>query len=96
MKSKAKKHSEIESIDEETLRWLLEFSTWKRRKAERPEEVDIRFLLEYMEKRVYDYYFIHRNYTHLVPMLEGYARKFGQAEGLTHLVKDLEHRLGGK
>jgi hypothetical protein len=88
-------HSEMASIDEETLRWLLEFSTWKRRKAERPEDIHIRFLLEYMAQRVYDYYFIHRNYTHLVSLLEAYTRQFGEADGLTRLIKDLEAHLAG-
>ena len=84
--------SEMENIDEETLKWLLEFSTWKRRKAENPSDVNIRFLLEYMAKRLYDYYFLHRNYVHLVPMLEAYSDEFGNVEGLSRLIKDLQAR----
>ena len=89
----ARIQSEMASIDEEALRWLLEFSTWKRRKAEKPEDVHIRFLLEYMAQRVYDYYFIQRNYTHLVSLLEAYAQTFGEVEGLTRMIEDLAARL---
>lgn len=93
MSIEAKLQSDMSSIDAETLRWLLEFSSWKRRKAPDPNEVNIRFLLEYMAQRVYDYYFIQRNYSHLVPLLKGYDARYGNVEGLTRLIEDLRERL---
>lgn len=84
---------ELDSIDEETLKWLYEFPSWKRRKAERPEEVTIRFLLDYMAARLYDYYFIQRNYSYLVPLLEAYSKEYGDVEGLTRLIEDVRARL---
>jgi hypothetical protein len=85
---------ELDSIDEETLRWLHEFPSWKRRKAERPEDVTIRFLLDYMAARLYDYYFIQRNYSALVPLLEAYARDYGQVQGVVRLIEDVRIKLG--
>lgn len=93
MSIEAKLLSDMNSIDAETLRWLLDFSSWKRRKAPDPNEVNIRFLLEYMAQRVYDYYFIQRNYSHLVPLLKGYDSCYGNVEGLTRLIEDLRGRL---
>lgn len=87
---------ELDTIDAETLKWLLEFATWKRRKAEKPQDVTIGFLLVYMAKHLYDYYFIQRNYSSLVPLLEAYAQRFGQAEGLTRLIEDVREKLGRK
>lgn len=78
----------MRAIDEETRRWLRDFPSWKRRKAERPEEVTIHFLLGYMAERCYDYYFIQRNYSQLVPLLESYAAQYGEVDGLTRLVAD--------
>lgn len=95
MSIETKLQSEMDSIDAETLRWLLEFSAWKRRKSPDPQEVHIRFLLEYMAQRVYDYYFIQRNYSHLVPLLKGYDAHYGNIEGLTRLICDLQERLAG-
>jgi len=83
----------MRAIDEETRRWLRDFPAWKRRKADRPEDVTIRFLLGYMAERCYDYYFIQRNYTQLVPLLESYAAQFGEVEGLTRLIKDADSSL---
>ena len=87
------KRSELDAIDEETRRWLHDFTSWKRRKAADPREVTIAFLLEYMEQRVYDYYFIQRNYSHLVPLLKSYERAFGGVEGLTRLMEDAGRTL---
>lgn len=86
--------SAMENIDEETLKWLFEFTTWKRRKSANPEDVHIRFLLEYMAKHLYFYYFIHRNYTYLVPLLEAYEAAYGNVEGLTRLIAVVKQRLG--
>jgi len=91
----AKIQTNLDSIDAETLRWLLEFSSWKRRKAPNPNAVHIRFLLDYMAQRVYDYYFIQRNYSHLVPLLKAYDARYGNTEGLTRLIADLQERLAG-
>lgn len=88
------KRSELDAIDEETRRWLHDFTSWKRRKAADPSEVTIAFLLDYMEQRVYDYYFIQRNYTHLVPLLKAYEKDFGGAEGLVRLMQDAGSTLG--
>jgi len=90
------RQSEMANIDGETLAWLLEFTTWKRRKAARPGDVHIGFLLEYMAKRLYDYYFIQRNYSHLVPLLKAYADEFGEVDGLTRLIEDLLARSQGE
>jgi hypothetical protein len=78
----------MRAIDEETRRWLRDFPAWKRRKAAKPEDVTIRFLLGYMSERCYDYYFIQRNYSQLVPLLESYAAQYGETEGLTRLIAD--------
>lgn len=87
--------SEMAAMDQETLRWLLEFSSWKRRKAARPEDVHLRFLLDYIALHETDYYFIHRNYTSLVPLLKAYSGEYGDVEGLTRLIGDLQERLKG-
>jgi hypothetical protein len=89
MDKKQLRLSELANIDEETQRWLLDFTTWKRRRSGRPGDVHIAFLLQYMAKHLYDYYFIQRNYSHLVPMLRAYADEFGNVEGLTRLIEDL-------
>lgn len=86
--------SAMENIDEETLKWLFEFTTWKRRKAADPSDVHIRFVLEYMAKYLYFYYFIHRNYNYLVPLLEAYDAAYGNVEGLTRLIEVVGKRLG--
>jgi len=85
---------ELDSIDEETLKWLYDFTSWKRRKAEHPQDVNIPFLLDYMAARLYDYYFIQRNYSCLVPLLKAYSNDFGDVDGLTHMIADLRTRLG--
>lgn len=95
MSIEATLQSEMDSIDAETLRWLLEFSSWKRRKSPVPQDVHVGFVLEYMAQRVYDYYFIQRNYSHLVPLLKGYEARYGNFEGLTRLIEDLKERLAG-
>lgn len=87
--------SHLDAIDRETLSWMLEFCTWKRRKAGNPDDITIAFLLEYMRERLYDYYFIQRNYTRLTPLLESYQKEFGPVQGVTRLVAELKDKLIG-
>lgn len=87
------KRKDLAGIDAETLRWIVDFSTWKRRKARTPDAISIAFLLAYVDERVHDYYFLHRNYTHLMPLLRAYEAYFGPATSLDRLLEDVKTHL---
>ncbi|WP_243311024.1 hypothetical protein [Fundidesulfovibrio agrisoli] len=87
------KRTELPNIDAETLRWLVDFVTWKRRKSPSPGLVCINFLLDYIDLRVHDYYFLHRNYTHLMPLLRAYGDDLGPVSGLDRLIEDVKNHL---
>lgn len=84
------KRTLIPRIDAETLRWMVEFVAWKRRKSPSAGLVCINFLLDYIDLRVHDYYFMHRNYTSLMPLLRAYGDAFGPVSGLDRLIEDIK------
>jgi len=95
MADEATKRFLIDSLDDETRRWLRDYCTWKRRKVASPEELSIPFLKAYMDTRLYDYYFIQRNYTTLIPLLEAYQQSHGDVDGVTALVEAVAKALPG-
>ena len=89
MADNATKQFLIDNLDDETRRWLFDFCTWKRRKIASIDELSISFLKNYMDVRLYDYYYIQSNYTTLVPLLKSYQESHGEVEGITALIEDL-------
>ncbi len=84
---------DLRAIDRETLRWLVDFTSWKRRKAARPEDVGLPFLRRYIDEHLYDYYFLHRNYTHLMPLLDHYERRYSAPQDVERLLADARAHL---
>ncbi|WP_173080387.1 hypothetical protein [Fundidesulfovibrio magnetotacticus] len=96
MADDATKRFLIDNIDDETRRWLHDYCTWKRRKVASPGELSISFLKSYMDARLYDYYFIQRNYSTLVPLLDAYKQSHGEVDGVTALIGDLAPTIHGR
>ena len=96
MADDATKRFLIDNLDDETRRWLHDYCAWKRRKVSSLDELNIPFLKAYMDTRLYDYYFIQRNYTTLVPLLEAYQESHGDVDGVTALLGDLAAALSGR
>ena len=89
MADEATKQFLIDNLDDETRRWLHDFCAWKRKKVSSADELSIKFLKEYMDMRLYDYYFIQSNYMTLIPLLEAYNQSHGNVGGVTALIGDL-------
>lgn len=95
MVDKQDKRGLIASLDEETRRWLYDYCNWKRRKVSDKGDFTLSFLKQYIDTHLYDYYFIQRNYTTFVPLLEAYSRSHGEVEGIDALLKDLQEVIKG-
>jgi hypothetical protein len=89
MDIEAIKNQTLPHIDSETLRWLADFCSRKRRKAASAESFGIDGILEYMDTHAVDYYFIQRNYNYLKTLVGAYGETYGRVEGIDRLIADL-------
>ncbi|MBF0482722.1 MAG: hypothetical protein HQK81_04960 [Desulfovibrionaceae bacterium] len=89
MDIEAVKKQTLPFIDDETLRWLNDFCSRKRRKISSPENFGIDSILEYMDTHAVDYYFIQRNYSYLKTLVGAYGELYGRVEGIDRLLADL-------
>jgi len=83
------KKQTLPNIDQETLRWLADFCSRKRRGPASADTFGVDSILEYMDTHAVDYYFIQRNYTYLKTLVGAYGEQYGRLEGIDRLIADL-------